>query len=320
MVRAMELGGPTTPIQVGDAITRFLADAAARKLSEASLKKYRVLLQGRRKGERSSPTLEEYAADKGYLLLKQLDADVLRDFQQQWLDAPLAGRKKLERLHAFLGFACETGWVSSNPALAVKPPLLQDNPTLPLDDDEFEQIYRELSAFEAERKTAARGQAAGSDHLDRLKALLMVLEHTGLRIIDVVQLSSRQILNGRLVLRAQKNRSDINLLLPNSVTAELQVLDRFEGGCYFWTGDGKPETAAGDFRLTPRDLGEYCKVPDLHPHRFRDSVAVRLLQGGATLDRVACALGNRASGCVLKDSPFEQLVAPSGKFEAAGDT
>ena len=300
MVRVMETGGASTAIQVSEAAEKFLSDAAARKLSEASLKKYRVLLQGRRSGERASPTLEEYAEDKGYLLLKQLDTDVLRDFRQQWKDAPLAGRKKLERLRAFFRFANEAGWISSNPALAIKPPLLHDNPTMPLDDDELEKLYGKLPGFVAERKAAARGQAATSDHVERLKALLLVLEHTGLRIIDAVQLSSRQILKNRLILRAQKNQGDINLLLPDEAMVELGSLTRYEGHLYFWTGEGKPETAAGNYRRTLRDLGEYCKVPDLHPHRFRDSFAVRLLQGGVALDRVARALGNRSVRIVEK--------------------
>jgi integrase len=300
MVRVMETGGPSTAIQVSEAIKRFLSDATARKLSEASLKKYRVLLQGRRSSERSSPTLEEYAEDTGYLLLKQLDGDVLRDFRQQWKDAPLAGRKKLERLRAFFRFANEAGWVSSNLALAIKPPLVHDNPTMPLDDDELEKIHGKLPGFVAERKAAARGQAATSDHVERLKALLLVLEHTGLRIIDAVQLSSRQILKSRLLLRAQKNQGDINLPLPDEVMVELRSLTPYGGHLFFWTGEGKPETATGNYRRTLRDLGEYCKVPDLHPHRFRDSFAVRLLQGGATLERVARALGNRSVRIVEK--------------------
>ena len=114
MVRVMETGGASTPTQVSEAVRKFLSNATARKLSEASLKKYRVLLQGRRSGVRASPTLEEDAEDKGCLLLKQLDTDVLRDFRKHWKDAPLAGRKKLERL-AFFRFANEAGWVSSNP-------------------------------------------------------------------------------------------------------------------------------------------------------------------------------------------------------------
>ena len=208
--------------------------------------------------------------------------------------------RSLERLRSFFRFAHEAGWVSSNPALAIKPPLLHENPTMPLDDDELEAIYGKLPAFIAERKAGARGQAATSDHLERLKALLLVLEHTGLRIIDAVQLSTRQILKSHLILRARKNQGDINLPLPDEVMVQLRSLTPHGGYLYFWTGEGKPETAAGNFRRTLRDLGAYCRVPDLHPHRFRDSFAVRLLQGGVAIDRVARALGNRSVRIVEK--------------------
>ena len=294
MCRSMELGGAATAITVGNAVQRFLSDGTARNLSESSLKKYRVLLEGRRGSDHASKTLEEFAEDHGYLLLKQFDVDALREFRQGWKDGPLAARKKLERLRAFFRFGVDGGWVSSNPALAIKPPLQEDNPTLPLDDDELDKIHGNLKAFVSQRKGAARGPAADSDHLDRLKALLIVLEHSGLRIVDAVSLSTQNIVNGRLVVRAQKNQGDINLPMPPEVLGELGKLRRYRDQFYFWSGEGKPETAAGNYRRTLRDLGEFCGVADLHPHRFRDSFAVRLLQSGANLDRVARALGNRS--------------------------
>jgi integrase/recombinase XerD len=290
----METGGTTIVLSIKEAVERFLADAVARNLSESSLKKYCVLLQGRRANERSSPTLEEYSEDRGYELLNQIDVDALRDFRQQWKDAPLAASKKLERLRAFFRFALEGGWIPSNPALAIKPPLRHDSPTMPLDDDELEKIYIKLPDFIADRKASAYGQAVGSGHLDRLKALLLVLEHTGLRITDAVKLNSDQIVDGRLVLRAQKNFGDINLPLPPDLLTELGSLRTNGRHLFFWTGQGNPETASGNYRRTLRDLGECCEVANLHPHRLRDTFAVRLLQGGATLDRVARALGNRS--------------------------
>src|SRR5258708_30050134 len=101
MTRSIETGEVTRAVHVSEAVERFLADAIARNLSEFSLKKYRVLSQGRRGSERTSPTLEEFAEDNGYQLLKQLDVEELRRFRQQWKDAPLAARKKLARLRAF---------------------------------------------------------------------------------------------------------------------------------------------------------------------------------------------------------------------------
>ncbi len=300
MVRAMEAGGPSAAITVTDAIERFLADAAARSLSEPSMKKYRVLLQGRRESDTSSATLGEFAQGRGHQLLKQLDVNELREFRQRWKDGPRSARKKLERLRSFFKFAVESGWVRSNPALAIKPPVHRGEPTMPLDDDELEKIYGGLEGFVNERRSTARGQASGSHHLDRLKALLLLLEHTGLRITDAVTLRSRNVVAGRLVLYAQKNRAEINLPLPPEVLAELQSFKRYSDEFYFWSGAGKPETAAGNYRRTLRDLGDYCGVPDLHPHRMRDTFAVRLLQSGVTLDRVARALGDRSVRVVEK--------------------
>lgn len=300
MVRAMEAGGQTAAIKVEDAIERFLADAAARNLSDSSMKKYRVLLEGRRGSETSSPTLEEFAQDTGFQLLKQFDVDALREFRQQWKDGPRSAKKKLERLRTFFKFASESGWVPSNPALAIKPPVDRGEPTMPLDDEELEKIYGNLEDFITQRRANARGQASGSDHLDRLKALLLLLEHTGLRITDAVTLRSRNVINGRVMLYAQKNRGEINLPLPPEVLSELQSCDRYSGEFYFWTGEGKPETAAGNYRRTLRDLGSHCEVPDLHPHRLRDTFAVRLLQSEVTLDRVARALGDRSVRVVEK--------------------
>jgi site-specific recombinase XerD len=54
-------------------------------------------------------------------LLKQLDVDALRRFRATWPDGPLAGNKNLERLRSFFRFAESAGWISSNPANALKP-------------------------------------------------------------------------------------------------------------------------------------------------------------------------------------------------------
>jgi len=229
-----------------------------------------------------------------------LDVDALRRFRQEWKDGPRSARKKLERLRSFFKFALEAGWIASSPALATKAPVDRDEPTMPLDDEELEKVYGGLKDFMAQRRAAARGQASGSDHLDRLKPLLLLLEYTGLRIIDAVTLNTRNVIDGRVMLRARKNRAEINIPLPAEVLTELQSLDRYDGGFYFWTGEGKPETAAGNYRRTLRDFGRHCEVPDLHPHRLRDTFAVRLLQSGVSLDRTARALGDRSVRVVEK--------------------
>ena len=56
------------------------------------------------------------------------------------------------------------------------------------------------------------------------------------------------------------------------------------GGKYrfFYTGAGKISTATGNARRTFRKLFKLAKVQDAHPHRFRDTFAVRLLNSGTS--------------------------------------
>jgi hypothetical protein len=58
-----------------------------------------------------------------------------------------------------------------------------------------------------------------------------------------------------------KNPGEINLPLPPDLIPELAAIDRYCGDYYFWTREGKPETAAGNYRRTLRSLGDFCGVP-----------------------------------------------------------
>lgn len=62
------------PITIAEATERFLKDAeTGRRLSESTLGKYRLMLRH----------LEKFAAKKGFLYLKQLDLNALREFRER---------------------------------------------------------------------------------------------------------------------------------------------------------------------------------------------------------------------------------------------
>ncbi len=58
-----------------------------------------------------------------------------------------------------------------------------------------------------------------------------------------------------------------------------------EGGYFFWKREpnSKLETASGNARRAFRQICKEAKVLNGHPHRFRDTFAVRLLQAGVPL-------------------------------------
>jgi len=120
------------------------------------------------------------------------------------------------------------------------------------------------------------------------------MENSGLAISDATRLDTTRIAGDRIFLRRMKTGTRVYVPLPPAVLKALESLPLHKDRYYFWTGDGKLETAAGNYRRTLRQLCTEAKVPNGHPHRFRDTFAVRLLQQGVPLERVSKLLGHRS--------------------------
>lgn len=281
------------------AIQRFLDDARARGITESSVKKYRNLLQtpatkDPNKKRPRSITLEEFCAEKGFISLADITINDLREFRERQLDSPISAAKKLERLKAFFNFAVESGWISASPATRIKPPSLRGtSATLPLTDEEIEALHAAVPRLKEQQ--AVWGAAASSDHLDRLPVLLRVLEYSGLRISDGVKLSTADIVGGKLFLFEQEKTGEpVYVPLPKDVLEQLAALPLLNGKYYFWTGEGKIDTAAGNYRRSLRALRKLIGRNDIHPHRWRDTFAVRLLEQGVPIEVVSRLLGHRS--------------------------
>src|ERR1700724_1993067 len=88
---------------VVEACDAFMADAEARRMSESTLKKYRVLLINKHAPEdhkKFSPSLLQFCAEAGLHFTTQITLPELTHFRGQWKDGAISGGKKLERLRA----------------------------------------------------------------------------------------------------------------------------------------------------------------------------------------------------------------------------
>ena len=81
----------TELISLDSAWESFMAQARMRKLRPATIYKYDLL---RRR-------MQEFAARRGLVLLKDFSLDRLEAFQSEWHEGALACSKKMERLKAF---------------------------------------------------------------------------------------------------------------------------------------------------------------------------------------------------------------------------
>jgi integrase/recombinase XerD len=95
-------------------------------------------------------------------------------------------------------------------------------------------------------------------------------------------------------LYTQKTGVPVNCKLPPFVVEALQSAPRDNERYFFWTGEGKVETATGNWRRSLAKLFDLAGIQNGHPHRFRDTFAVELLLAGVPLERVSILLGHRS--------------------------
>jgi len=269
-------GNDGEPMTIDEAKKQFLADAEARKLKDKTVYKYRLLFRH----------LEEFAKLKGIRFVKELDTPTLRKFRASWKDNNLAALKKLERLRSFFRFARENGWVENNPASEIKNPKVSMRPTLPFSRDEMIRI------LEAAAKNIATVQQPGRENAQRLRVLILLLRYTGLRIGDGVSCSIDRLSNGKIRLYTQKTGTHVHCPLPDFVVRELEAVPMMNASLWFWTGNGKLETAVADWQGRLAALFLNAKIKNGHAHRFRDTFAVELLLAGVPLERVSILLGH----------------------------
>jgi len=200
--REKEEGRTAHRTTIKGAADAFVRDAEARGLRAASLYKYRLLLK----------QLKAFSEKEGIEFLSECDVETLRRFRESWANKNYSARKKLEALRTFFRFAHDSGWLTTNLALLIKPPKVEDPPTLPFPKEEFARVLKACDEYPNKRNKI------------RLKALVLLLRYSGLRITDAVTLSKHQIEDGILKLRAAKTGTDVRVPLPPSALAALDAI------------------------------------------------------------------------------------------------
>lgn len=263
-------------ISIEHACQAFEKDAKARGLRESTLKKYRVLFK----------QLQAFARAEGLRFIKQCDLMTMRKFRESWTDSSISALKKLERLRAFARFVRDSGWVNEDPTCHLRNPKVTNAPTMPYTQQEMIAI---LAACAILPDNYGKTGSANGTHA---RALVLLLRYSGMRIGDAATCPVDRVNGDRLFLYTQKTGVPVNVKLPAFVVETLNATPKVSGQYFFWTGEGKKETAAGNWRRSLRKLFTLAGIKGGHPHRFRDTFAVELLLSGVPLERVSVLLGH----------------------------
>ena len=134
----------------------------------------------------------------------------------------------------------------------------------------------------------------GKENALRLRAFVLLLRYSGMRIGDTVSLSADRIKGNRLFLYTAKTGTPVNTVLPDFVLEALEACPKVTDVYFFWNGKDKLETTVGSWRKRLGKLFQLAEVRKGHAHRFRDTFAVELLLAGVPIEKVSVLLGHQS--------------------------
>ena len=278
----------------------FLASQAVR-LKASSLKRYSFILTrfGRFLAEQGIPSVHLITPEtlNRFLVARQADVHPTRGRAI----TPEGLKADLRILKRAFSVARAAGYVRENP---VQQGNLSSRAgqTRPFEADE---IRRMLADSRLEKDA-------------RLRAQVLTFLYTGLRISDVIGLeaASLKTSEGVLVLRTRKREKSLALPVHPELARAIQTY--FAGRnpaqrtspWLFSTPTGKAvkNLDACLYRLFSR-----CAISKAHPHRFRDTFAVRLLAQGASLYDVAKLLGITVGVAERHYAPYVEELRERGR-------
>src|SRR5204863_9454995 len=172
-----------------------------------------------------------YCSRKGFRVLQQLDVDAVRGFRHELVKdySANAARKRLEYVRAFFRFCQDSGWITANPMAMVKPPEADLSPTLPFEKDQIDAMLKVADGFSAKGKFK-------DGNRKRLRAMILLLRYSGLRISDAAVLERARLSGDKLFLYTQKTGTPVWVPLPHLVVEALKGSPSDNAKYLFWNG------------------------------------------------------------------------------------
>jgi integrase len=191
-------------------------------------------------------------------------------------------------MRTFFRFCQERGWIKVNPATVIKVPRSKARQVVPFSDAEMEKILWATELYPDDPP----GRRA------KVRAFVLTLRYTGLRIGDVVALKRESVSDGKLHIRTAKTGTSVWLPLKKEALRALDLLPN-RSDYFFWTGNGTLKSAVSSWHRSFATLFKLAGVKG-HPHQFRHLFSVDLLSHGVPIEDVAILLGHSSSAITGK--------------------
>jgi integrase/recombinase XerD len=263
----------TAPITIDSACAKWLAAVKnARHVGDGTYRNCR----------QTAEQLKAFARGRGLVYLWELNREQLTDYQGGWSLAAGTAKEYLNRLRRFFKYAVKQDWIKGkNPAEDLTRPHVDHEDPVPFEDAEIDALLAAADTW--------KHKITGL----RMRALILLLTNSGLRIGDAVSLRRGAIQNGVLTARTGKTGKLVRIPVPPVVVNALAAIPTV-GPYYFWTGASKLKSAVGTYGTRFATLAKTAKVADVFPHKFRHTFSIRCLEGGMSIEEVSRLLGHNS--------------------------
>jgi integrase/recombinase XerC len=223
--------------------------------------------------------------------------------------APNTVNRRLAGLRVFLEWAVEAGHIAVNPGARIRGIQLVEPAPRWLDRSEqhrlVNELEREVQAAQASQKRPAMADTPSACH-DRLtaalrdRAIVVILLHTGLRVLELVQLAPTDVTlserKGWLMVRDGKGGKArsvaLNTEVRQALVAYLKVRVNQQGERLFLGQRGPLGT-----RQVQRVVKKFARragldVKEASVHSLRHTFGKNLVDAGVSLDQVATLMGH----------------------------
>jgi site-specific recombinase XerD len=241
-----------------------------------------------------------WCKERGLFDAREIGLDEVTRFRNQLKNKGTVKNRKLSRIRSFLAFCQDRKWTDENAARKLKP-AKEDEPEV----DYFhpEEMEKLLDACFTSHQWE-RGRDFEYRNY-RLRALLLFMRWTGLSIVDCIRLEKHRLSKNEegvwsVLLHRMKNGNPVFVAIPPQVAEAVLEIPGLGKEHFFWSGNGKPQTAVRGWR---RSLAKVFKAAKLkrnnkplrcHPHMLRHTFAIEKLLAGASLEDVSLLLAHRS--------------------------
>jgi site-specific recombinase XerD len=317
-IRKMELGEPlivTTPqVDIAGAFDNYTGIIQSqRDVKDTSiLQTYKTIKNH----------LVRFFGNLGITLMEPITDNHLDNLVMEWKKLGANTRHHyIQILQDFFGVAESRKWISHDPSKQlVRPKRPAGKCTLPFDlGTEDQRIIDAIPHWAGGKQRG--GHSPWSQTPENASALLYVLRYTGLRISDAFTFEPRalvkRVIEGQeaycyYLPNQQKTGEPVFIVIPPDVAEYVMNAARLTEQCAFYDPEGtdlEPKKKQIDHRHqwgtrfrqnVLRYLEIVSGVPNIHPHRFRDTFAVYLLQHDVDIRAVSRMLGHTDIATTLK--------------------